>query len=127
MGKPCARIDARGAASCSQRYAWPGNVRELENVVERAVALETTDAILPERLPDAIRSPSRSEPLPAIGDGFSLDGYLLSIESRLLAEALEQARGDRAEAARLLGVSPRSLRYLVQKHSADGRGQTAGA
>ena len=35
------------------RYAWPGNVRELENVIERAVALETTRPVLPERLPGA--------------------------------------------------------------------------
>jgi two-component system response regulator PilR (NtrC family) len=36
------------------RHPWPGNVRELENVVERAVALETTEAILPERLRESV-------------------------------------------------------------------------
>jgi len=42
---------------------------------------------------------------------------MLSVEARLLAEALDRARGDRAEAARLLGVSARSLRYLLGKHA----------
>jgi two-component system response regulator PilR (NtrC family) len=115
MGKRLTQI-SEDALQLLLRYGWPGNVRQLENVIERAVALETTDTVLPERLPESIRSPSRSEPLPTIGDGFSLDAYLLSIESRLLAEALEQAHGDRSHAARLLGVSPRSLRYLIQKH-----------
>ena len=91
-------------------------MRQLENVIERAVALETTEAVLPERLPESIRSPSRSEPLPAIGDGFSLDAYLLSVEARLLREALERARGrprrGRPPARRLRPV----LRYLIQKH-----------
>jgi two-component system response regulator PilR (NtrC family) len=108
------------AMTLLQAFSWPGNVRQLENVIERAVALETTEAVLPERLPEGIRRPDRSEPLPAIGDGFSLDAFLLSVEARLLAEALERSAGDRTEAARLLGISSRSLRYLVQKH---GRGR----
>jgi DNA-binding NtrC family response regulator len=106
--------------SLLQDYGWPGNVRQLENVIERAIALETTEAVLPERLPEELRLPARSSPLPALGDGFSLDDYLLSVEGRLLSEAFERARGDRAEAARLLGVSPRSLRYLLHKHGSPG-------
>jgi DNA-binding NtrC family response regulator len=87
-------------------------------VIERAVALETTECVLPERLPDSLRRPALGLPTPSIGDGFSLDGYLLSVEARLLGEALVQSGGDRAEAARLLGVTPRSLRYLIKKHPA---------
>jgi two-component system response regulator PilR (NtrC family) len=119
MGKRVAKISEEAMRQL-QAFAWPGNVRQLENVIERAVALETTEAVLPERLPDVIRRPSRSEPIPLMGDGFSLDAYLLSLEARLLAEAMERGQGDRAEAARLLGVSPRSLRYLLQKHGAAG-------
>ena len=119
MGKRVAKISEEAMRQL-QGFAWPGNVRQLENVIERAVALETTEAILPERLPDAMRQPARSESLPAIGDGFSLDAYLLSVEARLLAEALGRSQGDRSEAARLLGVSPRSLRYLLQKHGTPG-------
>jgi two-component system response regulator PilR (NtrC family) len=100
------------------RYAWPGNVRELENVIERAVALEVTEAILPDRLPEALRGGSLG-PAPdvAIGPGFNLDEHLRELEGRLLMEALDKAQGDRTDAARILGVTPRSLRYLIQKHA----------
>jgi two-component system response regulator PilR (NtrC family) len=107
------------AMECLERYSWPGNVRELENVIERAVALETSPAVQPERLPDAIRQPAPTESAPLIGPGFSLDAHLRALEARLLEEALAMAQGDRAEAAQLLGVSPRSLRYLLQKHGSD--------
>jgi two-component system response regulator PilR (NtrC family) len=116
MGKGVQKVSLE-AMRLLERYGWPGNVRELENVIERAVALETTEAVLAERLPESIRRPAPSEPLPEIGEGFSLDRYLFEIEGRLLAEALGRAGSDRAEAARLLGVSPRSLRYLSKKHS----------
>lgn len=98
-------------------YAWPGNVRELENVIERAVALETTPAIRAERLPETVLSRhDGDEALPQLADGFKLDEYLESVEQNLLHKALSQAGGDRTEACRLLGVSSRSLRYLLQKH-----------
>jgi DNA-binding NtrC family response regulator len=115
MGKTVVSVSPE-AMELLERYAWPGNVRELENVVERAVALETTEAIRPERLPEAIRRPASLEPLPPIGQGFSLDAYLRSIEARLVEEALARSGGDRTEASRLLGVSARSLRYLLRKH-----------
>jgi two-component system response regulator PilR (NtrC family) len=117
MNKNVAKISEETMAFLV-RYAWPGNVRELENVVERAVAFETTETVLPERLPETIRRPRGTEAPGAasFSDGFSLDAHLLSIERALLGSALEASRGDRAEAARLLGVSPRSLRYLIQKH-----------
>ena len=119
MSKRVAKVSEE-AMALLERYAWPGNVRQLENVIERAVALETTEAVLPERLPESIRHPVPEEPLPTIGDGFSLDSFLLSVEARLLGQALDRSAGDRAEAARLLGISSRSLRYLIQKH---GRGR----
>jgi two-component system response regulator PilR (NtrC family) len=117
MGKAVNRIsdDAMGLLV---RYSWPGNVRELENVIERAVALETTGVILAERLPETVLAPQgtgRAE-VPDFNQGFSLDRHLESIEADLLKRALEQAEGNRAMAARLLGVTPRSLRYLIRKH-----------
>jgi two-component system response regulator PilR (NtrC family) len=116
MGKEVIKISEQ-AMSLLGRHSWPGNVRELENVVERAVALETTAAVLPERLPDALRNPALGEPAAAdLSQGFSLDAYMEKIERDLLHRALVQAGGDRQVAAGLLGVSPRSLRYLIQKH-----------
>jgi two-component system response regulator PilR (NtrC family) len=124
MGKKVVKVSDE-ALECLKRYAWPGNVRELENVLERAVALEMTEAVLPERLPENIRRPSVPGRVPAIGSGFSLDAYLMSVEAQLLSDALERSRGDRGEAARLLGVSPRSLRYLMQKHAVQRHALTA--
>ena len=53
---------------------------------------------------------------PRLAEGFDLDAYLMSIEADLLRKALDSSTGDRAMAARLLGISPRSLRYLLGKH-----------
>jgi two-component system response regulator PilR (NtrC family) len=106
-------------------YSWPGNVRELENVIERAVALETTDTVMAERLPDLFAAPRSVEPRAAatLGGGFSLDDHLNRIERELVAEALGNAGGDRGQACELLGITPRSLRYLIRKHGLPaGRG-----
>jgi two-component system, NtrC family, response regulator PilR len=116
MGKAVAKISEQ-ALHLLVRHAWPGNVRELENAIERAVALETTEAVLPERLPEGIRGGLRAEGGgPELRPGFNLDQHLLAIERELLRRALAKAGGDRASAAELLGVTPRSLRYLIQKH-----------
>jgi two-component system response regulator PilR (NtrC family) len=99
-------------------HGWPGNVRELENVIERAVALETTDLIRVDQLPEFMwgASPGPAAEAPSLTEGFNLDAHLSSIESELLRRALDQAAGDRGLAARLLGITPRSLRYLLSKH-----------
>jgi two-component system response regulator PilR (NtrC family) len=110
------------AMECLVRYSWPGNVRELENVVERAVALEPGTTIRPLGLPDTLLgmpvSPPAHEARPAaeIPPGFDLDHHLHEIEAEFLRRAIDQAGGRRSEAARLLGVTPRSLRYLLRKH-----------
>ena len=62
--------------------------------------------------------PGRGAGAAVLGPGFSLDAHLRTIEGQLLLEALGLAGGDRARAAEMLGVSPRSLRYLLQKHAA---------
>jgi two-component system response regulator PilR (NtrC family) len=104
-----------------ERYSWPGNVRELENVIERGVALETTQAVLPERLPEAVRMVTRAPIRMGLSSSFNLDEHLRAIEADSLHRALEESAGDRAEAARLLGITPRSLRYLIQKHGTGAR------
>ena len=95
---------------CSGATPGRATCRELENVIERAVALETTEAVLPERLPEGIRcrrpAPSR---LLAIGHGLQPRPATCGRSSPgSCAEALEQSAGDRADAARLLGVTPRA-------------------
>jgi two-component system response regulator PilR (NtrC family) len=116
IGKQVTQISAE-AMHALVAYAWPGNVRELENVIERAVALETTPMVRAERLPEALLTRADGdETLPELTNGFSLDHYLKSVEQSLLRKALAQSGGDRTEACRLLGVSARSLRYLVHKY-----------
>ncbi|HEY6548036.1 MAG TPA: sigma-54 dependent transcriptional regulator [Vicinamibacteria bacterium] len=117
MGKRVAKISEE-AMRLLEKHSWPGNVRELENVIERAVALETTEAILKERLPESLVGPRLLTPpgTAELGPGFSLDEHLSGLERDLLHGALAKAGGDRSAAADLLGVTPRSLRYLIQKH-----------
>jgi two-component system response regulator PilR (NtrC family) len=107
------------ALEALESYGWPGNVRELENVVERAVALETTATIRPERLPPHVLLPADAADV-TLEPGFCIDAYLRSIEAALVRRALRQSRGRRVDAARLLGISERSVRYLLKKHALEG-------
>jgi two-component system response regulator PilR (NtrC family) len=102
-----------------ENYYWPGNVRELEHTIERAVALEKTDTIQPERLPEQITNynPARiaSEmELPA--DGIDLTAHLDQLEKTYVLEALQRTDGNQTNAASLLKMSVRSLRHLLDKH-----------
>jgi two-component system, NtrC family, response regulator PilR len=116
MGKTITHVSAE-AMSLLVEYSWPGNVRELENVIERAVALESAPAVLAERLPEAVRGHgAAAEARHVVGEGFVLADYVASVEADLVRQALEKALGDRRRASRLLGVSPRSLRYLIGKY-----------
>ena len=103
-------------------YDWPGNIRELENVIERAVALEGTPAILPDSLPEQIRgelprstAAPTAEALPQ--SGFDLEAHVQEIERGYIAEALKRAGGVQVKAAELLGMSFRSFRYYVKKYN----------
>jgi two-component system response regulator PilR (NtrC family) len=119
MNKPFAGFTSEALALlCGHNY--PGNVRELENLVERAVALSSGDTIGADALPDvkpaAVR---RGDPgtvdLPP--EGLDLDAYMGQIERRLLEQALDRTKGNRTEAARLLRITLRSIRYRLAKYS----------
>jgi two-component system response regulator PilR (NtrC family) len=103
-----------------EAYPFPGNVRELENVLERAVALASGQTIGLGDLPKEL-SGAAAQPMPALvglpEDGCNLDDVLGEVERRLLLQALERSGGVRIQAAKLLGVSLRSLRYRFQKHA----------
>ncbi len=97
--------------SASKAYDWPGNVRELENVIERAVALEPSGVVLPERLPgqgardSALRrrpSRPRSRTTSFPDEGVDFDARVASLERTLLTGAMEKAGGVQTKAARLL-------------------------
>ncbi|MEW6366042.1 MAG: sigma-54 dependent transcriptional regulator [Acidobacteriota bacterium] len=110
------------AAALLQQWDWPGNVRELENAVERAVALESTTVITAESLPERIggrRAPAyRGLPhgSPEVGEGFKLEEYIQEIEKNYIVRALDLSGGVQKDAADLLGITPRSLRYYMSKY-----------
>jgi two-component system, NtrC family, response regulator PilR len=102
-----------------ENYSWPGNVRELEHTIERAVALETTDAIQPERLPERLTKYSShriAESFQFPEDGINLTAHLDQLEKTYVMEALRRTTGNQTNAAELLHLSVRSLRHLLDKH-----------
>ncbi len=123
--KYCAQVGrnvtvSEKAMQLLERYAWPGNVRELEHTIERAVALERTEQIQPERLPEQITnySPARvADALDLPEDGINLTAHLDQLEKTYLLEALQRTGGNQTRAAELLQLSVRSLRHLLDKHS----------
>lgn len=99
-----------------QRYTFPGNVRELENILERAMAMcegrviEITDVHIPQTF--------NAHEMP-VADSVNLTGILQDQEKELILDALEQTKWNRTAAARILGVSFRTLRYRLKKLGLD--------
>ena len=114
------------ASELLERYNWPGNVRELEHTIERAVALERTEAIQPERLPEHITQYNPAQVAAAFAlpeAGINISAHLDQLEKTYLLEALRRTGGNQTRAAELLQLSVRSLRHLLDKHGI--RGKTA--
>jgi DNA-binding NtrC family response regulator len=85
-------------------YTWPGNVRELENCIERAVVLAKGPVITPAELPPSIRAASRQE-----GLRLPVGIALADLEREAILRTLSHCRGNRSAAARMLGLSERTL------------------
>ncbi|MEW6729907.1 MAG: sigma-54 dependent transcriptional regulator [Acidobacteriota bacterium] len=102
-----------------ENYDWPGNVRELENAIERAVALEPTNEVQPERLPESILkySPTQLQSFLSLPEeGIDLETYIAELEKLFILEALRRTTGNQTRAADLLHMPVRSLRHLLDKH-----------
>ncbi|MBA4417095.1 MAG: hypothetical protein C0392_04175 [Syntrophus sp. (in: bacteria)] len=100
-----------------QTYSWPGNARDLGNLIERSMRLSKKTVLEPEDL--LMTEPTDSEdiipilPVPEIG--FSLEKYISDTRRHLIKSALELAKGNQSEAARLLNISPQAVHKFLKK------------
>ncbi len=98
-------------------YSWPGNIRELENVLERALVLTDGDRVSLEDLPEAVRRPAPAGPTLAVdGEDLSVKRHGARLEKHLIQLALDRTGGNKTQAAELLELSPRALRYKIQEY-----------
>ncbi len=100
-----------GVLSCLQAYTWPGNVRQLENVVERAVALNTSGVFAIEDLPEEMQTPPQ-KPHPVGKDAWPT---LAEMEERYIQEVIQASAGNLSRAAEILGIDRRTLYRRLNK------------
>ena len=123
MKKDIAKLSSY-AIDFLNKYSFPGNVRELENLMERSVALSSTNIILPESLTISMYKKRRwvegirgqRFDLDDVEQGVDLDKILSTIEHGYLKRALELAGGNKSKAADYLKLSLRSMRYRLDKN-----------
>jgi Nif-specific regulatory protein len=121
--KAIRRISA-AAVDMLMSYRWPGNVRELENTIERTVLTCESSAIEAHHLPPTLRTPGT----PGTASGCSLSHAVERYEKDLILDALKSARGNCAQAARLLDTTERIIGYKIRKYRIDPqRFRTSGA
>jgi two-component system, NtrC family, response regulator PilR len=126
LGKKVQEISSYGM-QVLMNYDFPGNVRELENIIERGVALENSNIILPESLTLSTHRMERRrktdiDPLfQAVASKEELferglEEVINDLEKRIIRFALEKSNQSRMRAAELLRISFRSLRYKIKKY-----------
>jgi len=125
MGKEIKKISSY-AVDLMNKYDFPGNVRELENLMERSVALSSTNIILPESLALSVHKrrwiegvEGKRYDLDDVAKGVALDVVLREIEYAYLKKALVFADGNKNRAAELLGITFRSFRHRLGKMADD--------
>ena len=115
LGKHECSVSA-DAMAVLRRHRWPGNVRELENVLERALVLGAATVIGPEDLPDSLREKPASNASTAGGR------RLADVEREHIARTLRAAAGNKAAAARVLGLDRKTLYRKLTQHRIATRG-----
>jgi len=104
---------APNAMALLLEYGWPGNVRELENVIQSAIILGNSDAVLPQDLPSIMQHPD----LLGVGDSLpraSFEDQMHDHKLKLVHMALEECNGNRTLAARSLHISRTYLHHLIK-------------
>ncbi len=104
------------AKSALMSYRFHGNVRELENILERALTLSSGDEI---DIDDIQLRPMTDDDAPTVAGAAPLGAQLAEIERDAIVNALEQTRYNKTAAAKLLGISFRTLRYRIKKFGID--------
>jgi DNA-binding NtrC family response regulator len=95
-------------------YRWPGNVRELEHVIERAMALSSSETLLPDDFPPHLREErDRAPRLPA--DGMTLE----DVKRWYVNKVLEESGGNKLRAAELLGIDRRTLYRILERQATE--------
>ena len=118
LDKDIKKVSAYAMDILSQ-YPFPGNVRELENIIERSVALETSNIVLPQSLnlsdfkKARVKKDRRRTDLGS--DGIELDEAIAEVEKDYILKALDMASGSKQRAAELLGITIDSLKYRLTK------------
>jgi DNA-binding NtrC family response regulator len=93
-------------------YEWPGNVRELENLMERLVLLDRQPALGLEFLPEKML---KAMPAPGVPCETTFEGEITALKRRLILDALEAEDGNKAAAAKRLGISRSYLHRLISE------------
>jgi two-component system response regulator PilR (NtrC family) len=121
--------DIKGVSADAMRllmnYSYPGNVRELQNIIERAVTLERDTMISAEVLPYQLqkeRVDQAAEQVEIPDEGINLEAMVEDLERTMIRKALERSGGVKKEAAKLLGITFRSMRYRLDKYGMDSGG-----
>ncbi|MFN2431635.1 MAG: sigma-54-dependent transcriptional regulator [Gemmatimonadota bacterium] len=99
-----------------QEYGWPGNVRELKNVIERAVVLTTSERIGVGDLPARVGGPASSGSMLALPIGDTMENY----ERRIIYRTLEHTDNNKTQAAKILGVSLKTLHNKLNRYEKEG-------
>jgi len=119
LGKQISQISPEALRVLVQ-YDYPGNVRELQNIIERAMALETSQELTAQNLSSYIEEqlPIKKRPLDLEipSEGVDLEKIVEDVERTLLIKALDRTKGIKKKAAELLHINFRSMRYRLEKY-----------
>jgi two-component system response regulator AtoC len=118
------RSIAPSAMSLFFDYDWPGNIRELENAIERAIVLADDDELLPEHFTGLNRVTGKADAVEGMDTfvlppGFSLKTARERLERVMIVRALQETRGNRTHASRLLEISHPSLLSKIKAYDID--------